>query len=66
MSRSVMYPEGSEQLNAIVPENVKRGIAVMAAKRRLSMSQIVAIVLEDWLRDHNALPEPAEREPAAV
>ncbi len=50
MPRNILYPEGSEQLNVIVPEPVKRALRVAAQRHpRQSVSQLVSIILEDWL-----------------
>lgn len=60
MSRQVMYPEGSDHLNLIVPIPVKAGLRTVAGRQRQSMSQIVSVVLEDWLRRRGELPQPEE------
>ena len=60
MPRNVLYPEGAEQLNVVVPIPVKGGLRAVALRKRQSMSQIVAVVLEDWLKEHGELPEREE------
>ena len=63
MPRNVLYPEGAEQLNVVVPKPVKESLRGVALRQRQSMSQIVSVVLEDWLRERGSLPA---REEAAV
>ncbi len=55
-----IYPEGGTQMNVHVPDTVKYGLAVAAAQRRLSRSQLVTTILEDWLKAHSELPKPEE------
>ena len=56
MPRNVLYPEGAEQLNVVVPKPVKDVLRVVALRKRQSMSQIVSVVLEDYLRGCGDLP----------
>lgn len=60
MPRTKMYPNGRAQLNAIVPPNVKEGMARAAVQQRLSTSQLVAVILEDWLARRGELREREE------
>ncbi len=63
MPRNVLYPEGAEQLNVVVPKPVKESLRCVALRQRQSMSQIVSVVLEDYFRRRGELPA---REEAAV
>lgn len=63
MPRRVMYPQGRAQLNVIVPPRVKEAIDRVAESQRQSTSQMVAVILEDWLLRRGEL---REREEAAV
>ena len=61
MPRNSLYPEGAEQLNVIVPRPVKDGLRVVAQQHpRQSVSQLVAVILEGWLRERGELPEHEE------
>ena len=57
---AAIYPEGGTQMNVHVPEPVKYGLAVSAAQRRLSRSQLVTTILEDWLKARGEMPKPEE------
>ncbi len=60
MPRNVLYPEGAEQLNVVVPKPVKDTLRIVALRQRQSMSQIVSVVLEDYLRRRGELPAREE------
>lgn len=51
-----IYPEGADQMTVNVPRTVSYGMAVAAARRRLSRSQLVATVCEKWLEAEGELP----------
>jgi hypothetical protein len=63
MARNTLYPEGSAQMNVVVPAPVKERLHMIAERRRLSVSQLVTSIISDWLEEHGHLPtrEP-ERE----
>jgi hypothetical protein len=63
MPRTPMYAEGLEQLSLSVPATVKDGLRRYAVDERLSMSQVVTVALEEWLRRRGYL---REREGVAV
>lgn len=65
LPRSTMYPEGSTHMNAMVPTTVKRGVQVVARKRRQSVSQVVTVILEDYLKERGELPKPERAKVAA-
>lgn len=56
MPRNILYPEGAEQLTAMLPRPVKQGIRIVALRQRQSISQLVTVILEDWLRRRGELP----------
>lgn len=58
--RAILYPEGAEHLNVIVPATVKEGLRTVARRQRQSISQLVGMVLEDYLRRRGELPLAAE------
>ena len=62
MSRGTLYPEGSTSVHAVVPVTVKAGLQGAAMKQRVSMSHLVTVILESWLRERGELPvrEPQE------
>lgn len=60
MPRTKMYPDGRAQLNAIVPPNVKDAVNRLAVQQRQSTSQLVTIILEDWLSRRGELREREE------
>jgi len=63
MSRRTLYPEGATTLHVVVPTSVKGGIRRLAEQQRQSTSQLVTVILEDWLARRGEL---VEREAAAV
>lgn len=65
MPRPALYPEGATQMNVHIPIPVRDGLRIAAQRQRQSVSQLVSIVLEDWLRRRGELPI-REREEAAV
>lgn len=56
MARTPLYPEGSDTMNVVVPSTVKSGLQAVAIQRRQSVSALVTVILEDWLKEH-AEPE---------
>ena len=67
MSRRPLYPEGGIEMNVYVPVTVRDGLRTVAGHQRprQSVSQLVTMIVEDWLRRRGELPMP-EREEAAV
>ena len=63
MPKKSLYPDGSLTMNVVVAASVKQGIFRAAQERRLSASQLVTVILEDWLMRRGEL---REREEAAV
>jgi len=57
-----LYPEGSAQMNVILPAPVKERLQVIAERRRVSASQLVTTILSRWLEEQGHLPT-REREP---
>jgi hypothetical protein len=55
MPRKALYPEGSQQLNVIVPSTVKAAVNRVAERRRQSTSQLVAAILETWAQGQGEL-----------
>ncbi len=47
-------------MNVHVPDSLKYGLTVAAAQRRLSRSQLITTILEDWLKARGELPKPKE------
>ena len=52
-----IYPEGVEQMSVSAPRTVSYGLAMAAAKRRLSRSQLVVTLCEEWLKTEGELPK---------
>jgi len=63
MPRKNLYPEGGTSMHAWVPTSLKEGLEQAASDQRQSVSQLVTIVLEDYLRRRGYL---REQEKAAV
>ena len=63
MGQAVLYPEGRTTMNVVVSVPVKEGLRSVAQRQRQSVSQVVSIILEDYLRRRGELPA---REEAAV
>ncbi len=55
-----IYPDGSALMNVNIMDLVAYGLQVAAAKRRLSRSQLVNMICEDWLNAKGELPKPEE------
>ena len=60
MKAATLYPEGREHLSVVVPRPVKDGLRRYAGNERLSMSQVVTVIAEDWLRRRGYLREREE------
>jgi len=58
MARSAMYPEGSTTMTVALPVPLKAGLQRMAGRQRQSVSQIVTVILEDYLRRRGELAQP--------
>jgi hypothetical protein len=65
MSRPPLYPKGATQMNVHIPLTIRDGLRSVAGRQHQSVSQLVCIILEDWLRHRGELPLP-DREEAAV
>jgi len=63
MPRSKLYPEGGTSMHSWVPIPVKREFERAAREQRQSASQLLVIVLEDYLRRRGYL---RHREPEKV
>ena len=61
MARTALYPEGASMMNNYGPTPVIEAITRVAQRQRQSRSQLVFIIIEDWLRRRGELPAP-ERE----
>ena len=61
MSRQV-YGEPTEVIYARVPASVRRGLLSRCQRERRTISALVSIIIEDWLRERGELPvrEPVE------
>lgn len=62
LSRQV-YGEPTEVLYARVPQSVRRALLTRCQRERRTISALVSIILEDWLRERGEL---APREPQAA
>jgi len=60
MARKPMYPEGSTTMHLVVPSTVRSGITRLAQQQRQSTSQLVTVILEDWLLRRGELREAEE------
>ncbi len=49
MARTKLYPEGSAQLNVIVPQPLKETLRRIAREHRQSISQLATLIIEDYL-----------------
>lgn len=56
MGRPALYPEGLEQLSVTVPTPIKAALRIVATRQRQSVSQLVTVILEDYLRRRGELP----------
>ncbi len=65
MSRTALYPEGASMMNNYGPKPVIEAITRVARQQRQSRSQLVFVIIEDWLRRRGELPLP-EREDVKV
>jgi len=66
MARRRLYPEGSAtSLNLTVRKPIKAALVTIADRNRQSVSQLVMVMIEDYLMRRGELPLP-EREEAAV
>lgn len=63
MARPKLYPDGVAKLGISVPPAVKDGLQEAAIDQGQSISQLVTVVIEDWLRRRGYL---REREGVAV
>lgn len=59
MARKPLYPEGSENLNIHIPTPLKDAIQEAAQEERQSASQLIVLILDDWLRQREREEVPA-------
>lgn len=59
MPRNSLYPEGGTEMNVYVPVTVRDGLRAVAQRQRQSVSQLVTVILEDYLRRRGELPVTA-------
>ncbi len=62
MSRTALYPEGASMMNNYGPKPVIEAITRVARQQRQSRSQLVFVIIEDWLRRRGELPLPEREE----
>ncbi|KKN46052.1 hypothetical protein LCGC14_0676710 [marine sediment metagenome] len=62
MSRTALYPEGASMMNNYGPKPVIEAITRVARQQRQSRSQLVFVIIEDWLRRRGELPPPERQE----
>jgi hypothetical protein len=51
MARTLMYAEPTENLTVNIPGSIKEAIKNEAWGKRMSASQLVTVILEEWLRE---------------
>lgn len=65
MSRSPLYPEKTERLTVSIRVPIKERMVVIANRNHQSVSQLVTVILEDWLLRRGELRERESEEATA-
>lgn len=60
MARRKLYPEGATDVHWYILATVAQGVETSAGRNRQSVSQLVSLILEDWLRRRGELPLPEQ------